>query len=179
MEKHALEYNNVALSRKAQLRSDRALPCLLRDNIALVLVLEAHVPNPGAGAHGQPPPPPPPGARFCVATTHIYQNQGFPNVKMWQARRRPPRRRRPRIAASPRPFRLCSAAPAPHRFRFTPPPPPPRPPSLNGQTHPPTCLPASNMGPSWPVIAQGGRRRPGGVGGIARRLQRGAFSSCP
>lgn len=25
-----------------------------------------------------------PNGRVCVATTHIYQNQGFPNVKIWQ-----------------------------------------------------------------------------------------------
>ena len=54
--------------------SDKALQCLLKDNVALVLVLELCVNGQQAGLPG----------RVCVATTHIYQNQGFPNVKMWQ-----------------------------------------------------------------------------------------------
>ena len=54
--------------------SDKALQCLLKDNVALVLVLELCVNGQQAGLSG----------RVCVATTHIYQNQGFPNVKMWQ-----------------------------------------------------------------------------------------------
>ena len=54
--------------------SDKALQCLLKDNVALVLVLELCVNGQQAGLSG----------RICVATTHIYQNQGFPNVKMWQ-----------------------------------------------------------------------------------------------
>ncbi len=39
-----------------------------------VLVLEVLHNNQAAGPNG----------RVCVATTHIYQNQGFPNVKIWQ-----------------------------------------------------------------------------------------------
>ena len=54
--------------------SDKALQCLLKDNVALVLVLELCINGQQAGLSG----------RVCVATTHIYQNQGFPNVKMWQ-----------------------------------------------------------------------------------------------
>ena len=56
--------------------SDKALQCLLKDNVALVLVLELCVNGQQAGLSG----------RVCVATTHIYQNQGFPNVKMWQVK---------------------------------------------------------------------------------------------
>jgi CCR4-NOT transcription complex subunit 6 len=39
-----------------------------------VLVLEVMHQGQAAGPNG----------RVCVATTHIYQNQGFPNVKIWQ-----------------------------------------------------------------------------------------------
>eukprot|EP00802_Teleaulax_amphioxeia_P011298 Tamp_11330.p1 GENE.Tamp_11330~~Tamp_11330.p1 ORF type:complete len:542 (-),score=113.37 Tamp_11330:214-1839(-) len=80
VEKHALEFNHVAMSRargcgaKQNGLSDKALQCLLKDNVALVLVLELCVNGQQAGLSG----------RVCVATTHIYQNQGFPNVKMWQ-----------------------------------------------------------------------------------------------
>lgn len=80
VEKHALEFNHVAMSRargcgaKQNGLSDKALQCLLKDNVALVLVLELCVNGQQAGLSG----------RVCVATTHIYQNLGFPNVKMWQ-----------------------------------------------------------------------------------------------
>ena len=80
IEKHALEFNHVAISRargvggqKSGL-SEKALQCLLKGNVALVLVLEILVNGQPAGHMG----------RICVATTHIFQNQGFPNVKMWQ-----------------------------------------------------------------------------------------------
>jgi len=74
VEKHALEFNHVAMSRAKQFKSDKALQCLLKDNVALVLVLEMAQGGQGVGMS----------ARVCVATTHIYQNQGFPNVKIWQ-----------------------------------------------------------------------------------------------
>jgi len=74
IEKHALEFNHVAMSRAKQFKSDKALQCLLKDNVALVLVLEMCHNGQQMGASG----------RICVATTHIYQNQGFPNVKIWQ-----------------------------------------------------------------------------------------------
>ncbi|EKX31012.1 hypothetical protein GUITHDRAFT_149551, partial [Guillardia theta CCMP2712] len=79
VEKHALEFNHVAMSRARGVGgkgglSERALQCLLKDNVALVLVLEMSINGQPAGPSG----------RICVATTHIYQNQGFPNVKMWQ-----------------------------------------------------------------------------------------------
>jgi len=74
IEKHALEFNHVAMSRAKQFKNDKALQCLLKDNVALVLVLEVLHNGQAAGPNG----------RVCVATTHIYQNQGFPNVKIWQ-----------------------------------------------------------------------------------------------
>mmetsp|Transcript_43214 Transcript_43214/g.105761 ORF Transcript_43214/g.105761 Transcript_43214/m.105761 type:complete len:582 (+) Transcript_43214:94-1839(+) len=74
VEKHALEFNHVAMSRAKHFKNDKALQCLLKDNVALVLVLEVLQNGQSTGPNG----------RVCVATTHIYQNQGFPNVKIWQ-----------------------------------------------------------------------------------------------
>ncbi len=35
VEKHALEFNHVAMSRAKQFKNDKALQCLLKDNVAL------------------------------------------------------------------------------------------------------------------------------------------------
>ena len=72
-ETHALEFNHVAITRAKNFSNPTALPALLKDNVALVAVLDLLTPHGLAAA-----------SRFCVVTTHVYQNKDYPNVKLWQ-----------------------------------------------------------------------------------------------
>ena len=63
----------MAMTRAKNFSSPAALPALLKDNVALVAVLDLLSPH-GLGTS----------SRFCVVTTHVYQNKDYPNVKLWQ-----------------------------------------------------------------------------------------------
>uniref|UniRef100_A0A7S2RJ55 Endonuclease/exonuclease/phosphatase domain-containing protein n=1 Tax=Rhizochromulina marina TaxID=1034831 RepID=A0A7S2RJ55_9STRA len=80
-EQYSIEFNQIARSfAQAVAVSDEQerdmLNRLLKDNIAMVLVLEVLSRNPNRGP-----------SHFCLANTHLYSNKDFPDVKLWQAHR--------------------------------------------------------------------------------------------
>merc|ERR1711977_318162 len=82
IKKYDVEFNKAALSLSEALNATSqkkaALNRLLKDNIALIVVLEAlEPPDPAAAAAGKR-------QLLCVANTHIHANQELKDVKLWQ-----------------------------------------------------------------------------------------------
>eukprot|EP00249_Psilotum_nudum_P020176 c27589_g1_i1 orf=780-2651(-) len=83
VKKYEVEFNKAAQSLTEALlpsaQKKAALSRLLKDNVALIVVLEAKDSVSGEG-------PPAPGKRqlLCVANTHIHANPELKDVKLWQ-----------------------------------------------------------------------------------------------
>lgn len=82
IKKYDVEFNKAALSLAEALNATSqkkaALNRLLKDNVALIVVLEAlEPPDPAAAAAGKR-------QLLCVANTHIHANQELKDVKLWQ-----------------------------------------------------------------------------------------------
>ena len=82
IKKYDVEFNKAALSLSEALNATSqkkaALNRLLKDNIALIVVLEAlEPPDPAAAAAGKR-------QLLCVANTHIHANSELKDVKLWQ-----------------------------------------------------------------------------------------------
>lgn len=80
VKKYEVEFNKAALSLAEQIPNPQmkktALNRLLKDNVALIAVLEALQPStPESAARRQ---------LFCVANTHIHANPELTDVKLWQ-----------------------------------------------------------------------------------------------
>jgi CCR4-NOT transcription complex subunit 6 len=89
VKKYEVEFNKAALSLAEAMPNEQktaALSRLLKDNVALIAVLEALVPprlrKSGAEATGQSEP-----SRrqlICIANTHIHSNPELSDIKLWQ-----------------------------------------------------------------------------------------------
>jgi CCR4-NOT transcription complex subunit 6 len=84
VKKYEVEFNKAAMSLADALPADQkkaALSRLLKDNVALIAVLEALEPPfaEGGGAGGAPR-----RQLVCVANTHIHSNPELGDVKLWQ-----------------------------------------------------------------------------------------------
>jgi CCR4-NOT transcription complex subunit 6 len=82
IKKYDVEFNKAALSLSEALNATSqkkaALNRLLKDNVALIVVLEAlEPPDPAAAAAGKR-------QLLCVANTHIHANSELKDVKLWQ-----------------------------------------------------------------------------------------------
>ncbi|KAK9827722.1 hypothetical protein WJX81_005188 [Elliptochloris bilobata] len=81
VKKYEVEFNKAALSLSDAIPADQrkaALNRLLKDNVALIAVLEAlDPPHPEAAAAGRR-------QLICVANTHIHANPELNDVKLWQ-----------------------------------------------------------------------------------------------
>ena len=82
VKKYEVEFNKAALSLADALgagaQKKQALNRLLKDNVALIVVLEAlEPPDPAAAAAGKR-------QLLCVANTHIHANPELKDVKLWQ-----------------------------------------------------------------------------------------------
>lgn len=84
VKKYEVEFNKAALSLADTLlgsteqQRKKALNRLLKDNVALIVVLEAlEPPDPAAAAVGKR-------QLLCVANTHIHANPELQDVKLWQ-----------------------------------------------------------------------------------------------
>uniref|UniRef100_A0A7S2X3A0 Carbon catabolite repressor protein n=1 Tax=Chloropicon roscoffensis TaxID=1461544 RepID=A0A7S2X3A0_9CHLO len=82
IKKYDVEFNKAALSLSEALNANSqkkaALNRLLKDNVALIVVLEAlEPPDPAAAAAGKR-------QLLCVANTHIHANSELKDVKLWQ-----------------------------------------------------------------------------------------------
>lgn len=82
IKKYDVEFNKAALSLSEALNATSqkkaALNRLLKDNVALIVVLEAlDPPDPAAAAAGKR-------QLLCVANTHIHANSELKDVKLWQ-----------------------------------------------------------------------------------------------
>lgn len=82
VKKYEVEFNKAALSLSEALsaatQKKAALNRLLKDNVALIVVLEAlEGPDPAAAASGKR-------QLICVANTHIHANPELKDVKLWQ-----------------------------------------------------------------------------------------------
>ncbi|EIE19641.1 hypothetical protein COCSUDRAFT_54570 [Coccomyxa subellipsoidea C-169] len=81
VKKYEVEFNKAALSLAESIPLDQrkgALNRLLKDNVALIVVLEAlDPPNPDAAAQGRR-------QLICIANTHIHANPELNDVKLWQ-----------------------------------------------------------------------------------------------
>ncbi|CAI7853455.1 unnamed protein product, partial [Closterium sp. NIES-53] len=86
VKKYEVEFNKAALSLSEALApptKKAALNRLLKDNVALIVVLEARDAGGGDGKDGANAPP----AKrqlLCVANTHIHANPELKDVKLWQ-----------------------------------------------------------------------------------------------
>ncbi|CAI5514031.1 unnamed protein product [Closterium sp. Naga37s-1] len=86
VKKYEVEFNKAALSLSEALApptKKAALNRLLKDNVALIVVLEA---RDAGGADGKDGANAPPAKRqlLCVANTHIHANPELKDVKLWQ-----------------------------------------------------------------------------------------------
>ncbi|KAK9806248.1 hypothetical protein WJX72_007236 [[Myrmecia] bisecta] len=81
VKKYEVEFNKAALSLSDNIQPDQkkaALNRLLKDNVALIAVLEAlDPPHPEATAAGRR-------QLICIANTHIHANPELNDVKLWQ-----------------------------------------------------------------------------------------------
>lgn len=104
VKKYEVEFNKAALSLAESMppeQKNAALGRLLKDNVALIAVLEAldppHIPSPGSHHHranggglegpSSPQAPAPVAPRrqlICIANTHIHSNPELSDIKLWQ-----------------------------------------------------------------------------------------------
>lgn len=95
VKKYEVEFNKAALSLAESMTPEKknpALSRLLKDNVALIAVLEAldppQIPSPNMdgqnGVDGSPGPVVPRRQLVCVANTHIHSNPELSDVKLWQ-----------------------------------------------------------------------------------------------
>lgn len=87
VKKYEVEFNKAALSLADSLPPEQkstALSRLLKDNVALIAVLEALVP-PQPLPHPEGGVPPPSRRKLiCIANTHIHSNPELSDIKLWQ-----------------------------------------------------------------------------------------------